>query len=39
MRLQVRHGLGTMPSFDDDEIDDRELDDLMDFLVAYRRHE
>jgi mono/diheme cytochrome c family protein len=38
MRLQVRHGLGAMPGFSRDEIGDRELDDLLDYLVALRRH-
>ena len=38
MKLQVRKGLGAMPSFDERELGDRELSDLMDFVVAYRRH-
>lgn len=38
MKFQVRHGLGAMPSFSDEQISDGELDDLVDFLVAYRHH-
>ena len=38
MKFQVRKGLGAMPSFSEKQISDEELDDLMDFVVAYRRH-
>lgn len=38
MKFQVRHGLGQMPEFGEKAISDEELDDLMDFLVAYRKH-
>jgi mono/diheme cytochrome c family protein len=38
MKIQVRRGLGAMPSFSDGRISDDELDDLVEFLVAYRRH-
>jgi mono/diheme cytochrome c family protein len=38
MRFQVRYGLGAMPGFSRDEIGDRELDDLLDYLIALRRH-
>jgi mono/diheme cytochrome c family protein len=36
--LQVRQGLGAMPAFPPDRIDDRALDDLVDYVVALRRH-
>ena len=38
IHLQVRNGLGTMPSFSPDEIDDGELHDLIAYLKALRRH-
>lgn len=38
MRFQVRHGLGAMPSFPESEIGDRELDNLLDYIVALRHH-
>lgn len=37
-RLQVRRGLGAMPSFSDGEISDEELEDLVEYLGALRRH-
>lgn len=37
-RFQVRHGLGVMPSFKDDEISDEELSDIMAYLKALRRN-
>ena len=36
MRFQVRHGLGAMPSFSDDEISDGDLDRLIRYLKARR---
>jgi mono/diheme cytochrome c family protein len=38
MRMQVRVGLGAMPSFKPDELSDAELDEILDYLVALRRH-
>jgi mono/diheme cytochrome c family protein len=38
VRFQVRHGLGTMPAFSEKEISERELDDLVNYVVALRRH-
>ena len=37
MRFQVRHGLGTMPSFTEEEITDMQLDNLMRYLKELRR--
>jgi mono/diheme cytochrome c family protein len=37
VRLQVRIGLGVMPAFSADEIDDEELDALIAYLDALRR--
>ena len=36
-KFQVRHGLGTMPSFSEQKISDQQLDDLMEYLKALRR--
>lgn len=38
MRFQVRHGLGAMPSFSEQALNDEELNDILDYLVALRRH-
>jgi mono/diheme cytochrome c family protein len=38
-KFQVRNGLGSMPSFSDEEIPDDELDDLMAYLGALRDKE
>jgi mono/diheme cytochrome c family protein len=38
MKTQVRIGIGAMPGFPEREISARELDDLMDYLKALRRH-
>ena len=37
MRLQVRRGLGAMPSIPDSALSDEELDDLLEFVVALRK--
>ena len=37
-KFQVRHGLGTMPSFSEKEISDQQLEDLMEYLKALRRN-
>lgn len=37
MRLQVRHGLGAMPSFSSEEISDEDLDRILDYLKALRQ--
>ena len=36
-KFQVRHGLGTMPSFSEEKISDPQLEDLMEYLKALRR--
>jgi mono/diheme cytochrome c family protein len=38
MRFQVRHGLGTMPAFSKEQIGDRDLEDILDYLVVLRQH-
>lgn len=38
LAFQVRHGLGTMPAFDEELITDDELDALIAYLVTLRRH-
>ena len=38
MHTQVRVGMGAMPSFKKDEISDEEVDLILDYLKALRRH-
>lgn len=38
MKFQVRHGLGTMPSFDEQKIPSADLEALMDYLKAIHRN-
>lgn len=38
VRLQVRQGLGAMPGFSKEEISEKEMDDLISYLNALRRH-
>lgn len=38
MKLQVRKGLGAMPSFSEEHINDEELDALIAYLKALRHH-
>jgi mono/diheme cytochrome c family protein len=38
MRFQVRKGLGAMPAFPESRISGDELDDLLKYVVAFRRH-
>ena len=36
--FQIRHGLGAMPAFSPEEISESQLDDLLEYLHALRRH-
>ena len=38
IRLQVRNGIGAMPAFSQNDISSNEMDDLLEFLKALRRH-
>lgn len=38
IRLQVRKGLGVMPAFGEDELSGAEMDDLLAYLEALKRH-
>ena len=38
IKFQVRHGVGTMPAFSEQEIPDEELDALVKYLKALRRN-
>jgi len=38
MGFQIRHGLGVMPGFNEAEIGDEELKNILEYLVALRRH-
>lgn len=38
-RFQVRQGIGSMPSFSEEEIQDQDLDDIMAYLKALRDHD
>jgi mono/diheme cytochrome c family protein len=37
--MQVRRGLGAMPSFSKEQISDQELNDLIDYLYDLRAHD
>ena len=37
-RFQVRHGLGAMPAFQEDRISDKELNNLLKYLKAMKKH-
>jgi mono/diheme cytochrome c family protein len=39
MKTQVRLGLGVMPEFDERRISPEELDDLLSYIIALRRHD
>lgn len=39
IRFQVRHGLGDMPAFSEDVIDDEELDQIVEYLKYLRRRD
>lgn len=36
--FQVRNGLGVMPAFSEQQISDRELEDLVNYVAALRQH-
>jgi mono/diheme cytochrome c family protein len=38
IRMQVRKGLGAMPDFTEQELPDPELDRVVDYVLALRRH-
>lgn len=38
IRLQVRRGLGAMPSFDETKIDDAQLSDVIAYIKTLRKH-
>ena len=38
IRTQVRMGVGAMPSFSEEEIADKELDDLVEYTTGLRAH-
>lgn len=37
IEFQIRHGLGAMPAFDAERLDERELDAVAAYLVALRK--
>lgn len=39
IRLQIRQGLGQMPSFKEDEISDADVDAVIAYLLAIRSYE
>ncbi len=39
IKFQVRHGLGAMPSFSKDDINDQELEEIIRYLQALRQHQ
>lgn len=38
IHTQVRLGFGAMPAFKDSEINDKDLNDLLDYVMAVKRH-
>ena len=38
IHLQTRHGLGVMPGFSEQQLSDRQVSDIADYLVALRHH-
>lgn len=38
MKFQMRHGLGAMPGFEDDDLSQQQLDDIAVYLQALRLH-
>jgi mono/diheme cytochrome c family protein len=38
VRFQIRHGLGTMPSFKKDEISKGQMNDLISYIKKLRKH-
>jgi mono/diheme cytochrome c family protein len=38
MKLQVRAGLGAMPTFPKEQITDEQLADIFDYIVVLRHH-
>lgn len=39
IRFQVRHGLGAMPAFPKERISDAQIDDMVAYLQALRKHD
>jgi mono/diheme cytochrome c family protein len=39
IRLQIRHGLGVMPAFSEQQLSDQEVEDIVDYVVALRRQD
>jgi mono/diheme cytochrome c family protein len=39
IRLQIRHGLGVMPAFGEQQLSDRQVDDIADYVIALRRQD
>jgi mono/diheme cytochrome c family protein len=38
MRFQIRHGLGAMPAFNEQQLSDQEVENIVDYIVALRHH-
>lgn len=38
MKFQVRHGLGAMPSFPEETLSDEDVERLLDYIQAIRKH-
>lgn len=39
MRFQIRHGLGVMPAFKKEVVDKEELDNIIAYIKALRKHD
>lgn len=38
IRFQIRQGLGTMPAFSKQDLSDRDVEAILDYMVALRHH-
>lgn len=37
IRMQIRYGFGVMPEFGENELSDRQVEDIIDYVVALRQ--
>jgi mono/diheme cytochrome c family protein len=36
--MQIRHGLGVMPAFSEQQLSDRQVEEIVDYVIAMRHH-
>jgi mono/diheme cytochrome c family protein len=39
IRLQIRHGLGVMPAFSEQQLSDQQVEEIIDYVIAMRHHD